>query len=73
MKIILIDALGGEVSGSCYNVQMTQPRTLVDRGLFQGGKNSETLIAFANVNESQAPRQAHSTRDRLISKLPKMG
>ena len=43
MKITLIGAAGGEVTGSCYIVQTKQARILVDYGLFQGGKKSETL------------------------------
>src|ERR1700740_3173763 len=43
MKITLIGAAGGEVTGSCYSVQTKQARVLVDCGLFQGGKKSEAL------------------------------
>ena len=43
MKITLIGAAGGEVTGSCYSVQTKQARILVDCGLFQGGKKSESL------------------------------
>jgi metallo-beta-lactamase family protein len=43
MKISLIGAAGGEVTGSCYSVQTKQARILVDCGLFQGGKKSEAL------------------------------
>ena len=43
MKITLIGAAGGEVTGSCYSVQTKQARILVDCGLFQGGKKSEAL------------------------------
>ncbi len=43
MKITLIGAAGGEVTGSCYVVQTKQARVLVDCGLFQGGKKSEAL------------------------------
>lgn len=43
MKITLVGAAGGEVTGSCYIVQTKQTRVLVDCGLFQGGKKSETL------------------------------
>jgi metallo-beta-lactamase family protein len=43
MKISLVGAAGGEVTGSCYSVQTKQTRILVDCGLFQGGKKSETL------------------------------
>lgn len=43
MKINVIGAAGGEVTGSCYSVQTKQARILVDCGLFQGGKKSEAL------------------------------
>jgi metallo-beta-lactamase family protein len=43
MKISLIGAAGGEVTGSGYSVQTNQARILVDCGLFQGGKKSEAL------------------------------
>jgi metallo-beta-lactamase family protein len=41
MKITLIGAAGGEVTGSAYMVQTGRARVLVDCGLFQGGKESE--------------------------------
>src|SRR5215470_11567477 len=43
MKITIIGAAGGEVTGSGYIVQTKQARVLVDCGLFQGGKKSESL------------------------------
>jgi metallo-beta-lactamase family protein len=43
MKITLVGAAGGEVTGSCYIVETKQARILVDCGLFQGGKQSEAL------------------------------
>src|SRR4030095_1117610 len=43
MKITLVGAAGGEVTGSCYIVQTKQARILLDCGLFQGGKKSEAL------------------------------
>jgi len=43
MKIRVIGAAGGEVTGSCYSVQTKEARILVDCGLFQGGKKSEAL------------------------------
>ena len=43
MNITLVGAAGGEVTGSCYIVETTQSRILVDCGLFQGGKQSESL------------------------------
>jgi metallo-beta-lactamase family protein len=43
MKIRIIGAAGGEVTGSAYYVQTQQAAVLVDCGLFQGGKKSEAL------------------------------
>lgn len=43
MKITIIGAAGGEVTGSAYLVQTKNARVLVDCGLFQGGKKSEAL------------------------------
>lgn len=43
MKITVIGAAGGEVTGSAYMVQSGKTRVLVDCGMFQGGKKSESL------------------------------
>lgn len=43
MKITIVGAAGGEVTGSAYYVQTRQAAVLVDCGLFQGGKKSESL------------------------------
>src|SRR5215510_11356457 len=43
MKITLVGAAGGEVTGSCYIAETNQARILLDCGLFQGGKKSEAL------------------------------
>jgi metallo-beta-lactamase family protein len=43
MKITIVGAAGGEVTGSAYYVQTKQVAVLVDCGLFQGGKKSEAL------------------------------
>src|SRR5215470_7684377 len=43
MKVTLVGAAGGEVTGSCYSVHTKRARILVDCGLFQGGKKSEAL------------------------------
>jgi metallo-beta-lactamase family protein len=43
MKITIVGASGGEVTGSAYYVQTGQASVLVDCGLFQGGKKSEAL------------------------------
>jgi len=43
MKITIVGAAGGEVTGSAYYVQTKQSCVLVDCGLFQGGRKSEAL------------------------------
>ncbi len=43
MKITIVGAAGGEVTGSSYFVQTAKGKVLVDCGLFQGGKKSEAL------------------------------
>jgi metallo-beta-lactamase family protein len=43
MKITLVGAAGGEVTGSCYIVETKEARILIDCGQFQGGKKSEAL------------------------------
>jgi metallo-beta-lactamase family protein len=43
MKIKVVGASGGEVTGSAYYVQTRQSSVLIDCGLFQGGKQSEAL------------------------------
>jgi metallo-beta-lactamase family protein len=43
MKIKIVGAAGGEVTGSAYYVQTKSASVLVDCGLFQGGKKSEAL------------------------------
>ena len=43
MKIKVVGAAGGQVTGSAYYVQTRQAGVLVDCGLFQGGRKSEAL------------------------------
>ncbi len=43
MKITILGAAGGEVTGSAYYVQTKQSSVLVDCGLFQGGRKVEAL------------------------------
>jgi metallo-beta-lactamase family protein len=43
MKIKIIGAAGGEVTGSAYLIETKEARVLVDCGMFQGGKKSEAL------------------------------
>ena len=41
MKIKVVGAAGGEVTGSAYLVQTDRAQILIDAGMFQGGKGSE--------------------------------
>lgn len=41
MKITVMGAAGGEVTGSAYMLQTKKARVLIDCGLFQGGKAAE--------------------------------
>ena len=43
MKITVLGAAGGEVTGSCYLVETGQTKVLVDCGLYQGGRKAEAL------------------------------
>jgi metallo-beta-lactamase family protein len=43
MKITVLGAAGGEVTGSTYTVQTKNARVLVECGMFQGGKKSDAL------------------------------
>lgn len=43
MKITIVGAASGEVTGSAYYVQTQRAAVLVDCGMFQGGKRSEAL------------------------------
>lgn len=41
MKIKVVGAAGGEVTGSSYLVETANAKVMIDAGLFQGGKESE--------------------------------
>lgn len=41
MKIKVVGAAGGEVTGSAYLVQTAKSKVLIDAGMFQGGKATE--------------------------------
>lgn len=41
MKIKILGAAGGEVTGSAYLIQTEKSTVLIDAGMFQGGKESE--------------------------------
>ena len=46
MKITVLGAGGGEVTGSAYLVETGNARVLVDCGIFQGGKKAEAMNRF---------------------------
>jgi len=58
VKITLVRAAGGEVTGSAYMVQTEKARVLVDCGMFQGGKKSESL--------NRPPRRPNSRLDAVL-------
>lgn len=41
MKIKIVGASGGEVTGSAYLIETTNAKVLIDAGMFQGGKATE--------------------------------
>lgn len=49
MKIKLLGAAGGEVTGSCYFVQTRDANVLVDCGLFQGARKTENFNRIPRV------------------------
>jgi Cft2 family RNA processing exonuclease len=46
MKIKVLGAGGGEVTGSAYLIETGNARVLVDCGIFQGGKKAEAMNRF---------------------------
>ena len=46
MKIKVLGAGGGEVTGSAYLVETDHARVMVDCGIFQGGKKAEVMNRF---------------------------
>jgi metallo-beta-lactamase family protein len=58
MKITVIGAAGGEVTGSAYLVQTKQARVLVDCGLFQGGRQAES--------KNRIPAKVQSKLDAVL-------
>ena len=77
MKITLVGAAGGEVTGSCYIVQTNQTRILIDCGLFQGGKKSEALnrppIAPNRTLDAVLLTHGHLDHTGRLPLLAKMG
>lgn len=66
MKIKLLGAAGGEVTGSCYLVQTQKSSILIDCGMFQGGRDSEAknlLPEGARPGQIQAVLLTHGHLD----------
>jgi metallo-beta-lactamase family protein len=57
MKITILGAAGGEVTGSAYLVETARARLLVDCGLFQGGRKVDELN-HASLGASALPLNA---------------
>ena len=77
MKIKVIGAAGGEVTGSAYVVQTRNARVIVDCGMFQGGKKSESLNRPpANPNtrlDSVLLTHGHLDHTGRLPLLPQLG
>ncbi|MBP9883438.1 MAG: MBL fold metallo-hydrolase [Chitinophagales bacterium] len=72
MRIRVIGAAGGEVTGSAYLIQTDDANILVDAGMFQGGKTSEAknqLPKGARVMEIDAVLLTHGHLDHT-GRLP---
>lgn len=72
MKIKLVGASGGEVTGSAYVVRTRRAIVLVDAGMFQGGKQSEAknrLPAGVRPEEIDAVLLTHAHLDHT-GRLP---
>lgn len=66
MKIKILGAAGGEVTGSAYFVQTDRARVLVDAGMFQGGRKSEAknrLPSGVNLSKLDAVLLTHAHLD----------
>ena len=66
MKIKIVGAAGGEVTGSAYFVQTESAGVLVDAGMFQGGKKSEAknrLPYGVNLSKLDAVLLTHAHLD----------
>jgi metallo-beta-lactamase family protein len=72
MKITLLGAAGGEVTGSAYLLQTRDANVMIDCGLFQGAKkleNSNRLPTAARVQQLHAVVLTHSHLDHT-GRLP---
>src|SRR5262245_54837808 len=71
MRIKLMGAAGGEVTGSAYLVETDTARVLVDAGMFQGGKAAEARnrSPFVPPGELDAVLLTHAHLDHT-GRLP---
>src|SRR5580765_8913590 len=66
MKIKIVGAAGGEVTGSSYFIQTERAKVLVDAGMFQGGRKSEAknrLPAGVKISTLDAVLLTHAHLD----------
>jgi len=66
MRVKVLGAAGGEVTGSAYLIQTNEANVLVDAGMFQGGKASEAknkLPKSATPNKIDAVLLTHGHLD----------
>lgn len=78
MKITLLGAAGGEVTGSAYLVETAEARVLVDCGLFQGGREAEernhaALLAPGQSLDAVVLTHAHLDHTGRLPLLAKAG
>lgn len=71
MKIHIFGAAGGEVTGSCYQLETSQAKVIIDCGLFQGGKVTEALNleAIPDIQSVSAVLLTHAHLDHT-GRLP---
>ena len=78
MKVTVLGAAGGEVTGSAYLVQTSKAKVLVDCGLFQGGvsadeKNRANLVGPRERLDAVLLTHAHLDHTGRLPLLPDKG
>jgi metallo-beta-lactamase family protein len=71
MKITILGAGGGEVTGSCYLVETGRATVMVDCGMFQGGRTSEARnhAPLPDIRKLDAVLITHAHLDH-VGRLP---